>query len=54
MENRHFVLEWENAILEYLEKPISEIIISPDLYTTKSWILGMNSIINRAKKSVGA
>lgn len=54
IENPHFISEWENAILEFLEKTIPEITISPELYTAKSWIFGMNSIINRAKKSIAA
>jgi glycosyltransferase involved in cell wall biosynthesis len=52
IENPHFVSEWENAILEFNENTFSEITISPELYTAKSWVLGMNSIINRAKKSI--
>lgn len=53
IENPNFISEWENAILEFLEKPVPEITFSPELYTAKSWILGMNCIINRAKKSIG-
>ena len=53
IENPHFISEWENAILEFLEKPIPEVTFSPELYTAKSWTLGMNCIINRAKKSIG-
>ena len=53
IENPHFISEWENAILEFLEKPVPKIPFSPELYTAKSWIFGMNSIINRAKKSIG-
>jgi glycosyltransferase involved in cell wall biosynthesis len=36
IENLHFISEWENAILEFLEKPIPEITFSPELYTVKS------------------
>jgi glycosyltransferase involved in cell wall biosynthesis len=53
IENPHFISEWEKSILEFLEKPIPENTFSPELYSAKSWILGMNSIINRAKKSIG-
>jgi glycosyltransferase involved in cell wall biosynthesis len=52
IENPHFVSAWEEAILAFIENPVPEITFSPELYTSKSWILEMNSIINRAKKSM--
>jgi len=53
IENPHFVSAWEEAILSFIENPVPEITFSPELYTAESWILGMNSIINRAKRSIG-
>ena len=50
VENPHFVKEWETAILEFLDNPVSEIAISSDLYSNQSWSLGMNTIIEKAKK----
>lgn len=52
IENPHFVSEWENAILEFLENPEPKSAIPPDLYTSESWISGMNSLINNAKKTM--
>jgi glycosyltransferase involved in cell wall biosynthesis len=52
IENPHFVSEWENAILGFLENPEPKLAIPPDLYTSESWTLGMNSLINNAKKAV--
>lgn len=49
----HFVSEWENAILEFLnnEKGI-DISIPKDLYTTEKWNEGMDLIIDNAKKNI--
>jgi glycosyltransferase involved in cell wall biosynthesis len=49
IENPHFVSAWENAILDFLENPVPEITISPELYSSESWSAGMNSIITNAK-----
>jgi glycosyltransferase involved in cell wall biosynthesis len=51
IENPHFVSAWEEAILEFLDNPIPEITIPTDLYSAKSWNIGMNTIINNAKKT---
>ena len=52
IENPHFVLAWEEAILEFLENPRSKNSLPSDLYSSKSWNEGMNAIIERAKKSI--
>jgi glycosyltransferase involved in cell wall biosynthesis len=52
IENPHFVSEWENAIVGFLENPEPKSAIPPDLYTSESWTLGMNSLINNAKRAV--
>jgi glycosyltransferase involved in cell wall biosynthesis len=49
IENPHFVSAWENAILDFLENPVTGITVSPDLYSSESWSAGMNSIITNAK-----
>jgi glycosyltransferase involved in cell wall biosynthesis len=51
IEKPHFVSEWEEAILEFLDNPIPKIIIPTDLYSSKSWNIGMNIIISNAKKN---
>ena len=48
----NFVSEWENAILEYTDDSQKNNLFDPELYTTKSWNAGMNSIITSAKKSI--
>lgn len=48
----NFVSEWENAILEYTDDSQKNNLFDPELYTTKSWNAGMNSIIASAKKSI--
>jgi L-malate glycosyltransferase len=50
IENPHFVHEWEQAMLEFIENPLSFPVISPDLYSATSWTKGMNTIIETAKK----
>jgi glycosyltransferase involved in cell wall biosynthesis len=52
IENPHFVSEWENAILEFLENPEPKLAIPPDLYTSENWTLGMNSLIKNAKNAI--
>ena len=52
IENPHFVLAWEEAILEFLENPRSKNSLPSDLYSSKSWNEGMNALIARAKKSI--
>lgn len=50
IENPHFQQEWEKAILEFLnQKEIQDVVIPDDLYSTQSWNLGMNEIIENAK-----
>jgi len=49
----NFVEEWENAILEFLANEESpSISFSKNLYSSKNWNLGMNKIIENAKKSI--
>jgi glycosyltransferase involved in cell wall biosynthesis len=52
IENPHFVSDWENAILGFLENPEPKLAIPPDLYSSESWALGMNSLIKTAKKAI--
>ncbi|WP_244160823.1 glycosyltransferase family 4 protein [Flavobacterium defluvii] len=53
IENPHFQQEWEDAILEFLnQKEINETIIPDNLYSAQSWNLGMNKIIENAKKTL--
>lgn len=50
IENPHFQQEWEEAILEFLNQTeIKDVVIPDDLYSTQSWNLGMNKIIENAK-----
>lgn len=52
IEQPNFVLKWKEAILEYLDNPlITEINISPELYSSNAWNLGMNNLIENAKQS---
>ena len=48
--NPHYVSEWETAINEFLEGKFGMPKISNDLYSTETWIFGMNTIIENAKK----
>lgn len=52
IENPHFVLAWEEAILEFLENPRSKNSLPSDLYSSKSWNKGMNALIARAKETM--
>lgn len=52
VENPHFVSEWENVILNFLENPVAEISVAADLYSSASWSSGMNAVIENAKKSL--
>ena len=52
IENPHFVLAWEEAILEFLENPRSKNSLPSDLYSSKSWNEGMNALIARAKETM--
>ncbi|MBB4803651.1 glycosyltransferase involved in cell wall biosynthesis [Flavobacterium nitrogenifigens] len=53
IENPNFVEEWENAILEFLRNKENPSVSFPkDLYSSKSWNLGMNKIIENAKRSI--
>jgi L-malate glycosyltransferase len=52
VENPNFVQEWEQAMMEFIENPISYPAISPDLYSTASWTEGMNEIISTAKNNM--
>lgn len=50
IENPHFEQEWEAAILEFLNQTEQNLLsISEDLYSSKSWNLGMNNCIENAK-----
>jgi glycosyltransferase involved in cell wall biosynthesis len=51
IEKPNFVSEWEQAILSFLENPISNTEIPSDLYSAKKWSYDMNQIILEAKKS---
>lgn len=51
IEKPNFVSEWEQAILSFLENPISNTGIPTDLYSAKKWSYDMNQIILEAKKS---
>ncbi|CAM3670452.1 glycosyltransferase family 4 protein [Flavobacterium chungbukense] len=53
IENPNFIEEWENAIVDFLasnENP--SISFLEDLYSSKNWNLGMNKIIENAKKNM--
>ncbi|WJS95128.1 glycosyltransferase family 4 protein [Flavobacterium johnsoniae] len=53
IENPNFVEEWENAILEFLANNENPSVSFPeDLYSSKKWNLGMNKIIESAKKCI--
>jgi glycosyltransferase involved in cell wall biosynthesis len=52
IENPHFVNEWEKAIVDFMESPPPKVSVPAKLYSSESWLLGMNNIINRAKQSV--
>lgn len=50
IENPHFVKEWEEAIISFIEKkPVK--IIPKGLYSSISWNNGMKNIITKAKDS---
>ncbi|KRB57320.1 glycosyltransferase family 4 protein [Flavobacterium sp. Root186] len=49
IETPHFVSAWENAIIEFMEKPLKFDSLPENLYTTEAWNLGMNEIIKKAK-----
>lgn len=50
IESPHFVEIWENAIIEFIEKPLQFDSFPENLYTTKTWNSGMSKIIENAKK----
>jgi glycosyltransferase involved in cell wall biosynthesis len=52
IENPHFIQEWVNAILNFIDNPQKPPNLSPKLYSSESWSNGMNSIIDEAKKSL--
>jgi glycosyltransferase involved in cell wall biosynthesis len=52
IENPHFVEDWINGILGFIENPEPKLAIPADLYASESWKVGMNSLINNAKKTV--
>jgi glycosyltransferase involved in cell wall biosynthesis len=52
IENPHFVNEWEKAIVDFIENPPPKVSVPAKLYSSESWSVGMNDIINRAKQSV--
>lgn len=49
IDNPHFVSAWEEAILEFLNKPLSFENVPTTLYSSESWNSGMNEIIEKAK-----
>ena len=49
IQNPHFEQDWEDAILEFLHKPLVFETLSDDLYSAESWNSGMNTIIENAK-----
>lgn len=52
IENPHFVGEWEDAILDFIQIKPASVKVSPELYSSKRWSQGMNNIIMDAKKSL--
>lgn len=52
IESPHFVGEWQKAIVEFIDNPIHKVSVSPELYSSESWILGMNKIIETAKIAI--
>ena len=52
IENPHFVSEWEQAIIEFMNNPIKFNSIPKNLYSANEWNLGMNEIIKNAKISL--
>lgn len=51
IENPHFIREWENAIIAFIEQPEKKLPFDPSLYTSEKWTNDMNGIIDEAKKS---
>ncbi len=52
IENPNMVSQWVDAIDDYLTHNLSFPSISKNLYSTQSWIAGMNQIITQAKESL--
>lgn len=53
IEKPNFVSEWEQAMIEFMEKPIVIESMPRDLYSSESWNSGMDEIISNAKLSLG-
>lgn len=52
IENPHFVSEWEDAILTFIQSKPSYTAINRKLYSSERWSQGMNTIIMDAKKTL--
>ncbi|HEX8269185.1 MAG TPA: glycosyltransferase family 4 protein [Flavobacterium sp.] len=52
IENPHFVEEWVNAVMEYLENGKNLLEVSKELYSSEQWNKGMNKLIEDAKYSI--
>jgi len=50
--NPNFTSEWVKAILDFMENPKKGPSMPNDLYTTKTWIHGINSLIKEAKIAI--
>jgi glycosyltransferase involved in cell wall biosynthesis len=51
IEKPHLLGEWEKALIDFIERPGQQVFVSPKLYSSESWALGMNNIIESAKIS---
>jgi L-malate glycosyltransferase len=51
IENPHFIAEWEQAILDFLENKQLYPLVDKNLYSSEAWNIGMNEIIHNAKNS---
>jgi glycosyltransferase involved in cell wall biosynthesis len=52
IEKPHFVGEWQKAIVDFIEKPVQKRAVPSKLYSSESWALGMNTIVENAKVSI--
>lgn len=50
IDNPHFVEEWVDAITEFLEGKLTYPSLPKELYSTEAWNVGMNNIIEEAKR----
>lgn len=52
IEKPHFVGEWQKAIVDFMENPVKKVAVPSELYSSESWSLGMNRIVENAKISI--